>query len=129
VSDHPKHTPGPWKVGRNGQKWNSPSSPTATVEAHRTYVEGVEPTVYRVADVIYPTTQEGCVGADERKANAHLIAAAPEMLEALKNLLETSEWLQSSGNLKSPIEPHPYGLGVMLAKSNARAAIAKAEGR
>lgn len=56
-------------------------------------------------------------------------AAAPNLLEALKNLLEILDWLGNSGNLNSPIEPHPYGLAVIMAKNSARGAIAKATGR
>lgn len=47
---------------------------------------------------------------DEQKANAHLIAAAPEMYEALKNLVESCQL---------------FGKDV----DEARAALAKAEGK
>ena len=42
---------------------------------------------------------------------------------ALKDLLEVVQWLQDSGNIKSPIEPHPFGLAVIQAKQQARAAL------
>jgi len=69
-----------------------------------------------------------CIQEDEARANARLIASAPEMFEALKNLMEVVDWLSSSGNLKSPIEPHPFGLGVIQAKQDARTALRKATG-
>jgi hypothetical protein len=52
-----------------------------------------------------------------------------ETLKALEDLLETLQWLQDSGNLKSPIEPHPFGLGVIMAKQQARSAIANARAK
>lgn len=48
-----------------------------------------------------------------------------ELVEALKNLYETVEWLTKSGNIKSPIEPHPYGLAVIMAKQSARALLTR----
>ena len=53
-----------------------------------------------------------------------LHAVAPELAGALRDLLDTLQWLQDSGNLKSPIEPHPYGLGVLAAKQWARGVLA-----
>ncbi|MCD9005178.1 hypothetical protein LDO31_02815 [Luteimonas sp. XNQY3] len=48
------------------------------------YVEGAGKTTYRLGEVTYPTTTGATVGAAERAANARLIAAAPELLEALQ---------------------------------------------
>jgi hypothetical protein len=53
---------------------------------------------------------------EEAKANYHLIAAAPELLEALEELL-SREWQDDDG---APT--------LEVARSNARAAIAKARG-
>lgn len=55
------------------------------------------------------------IGEQDNKANAHLIAAAPELLEALKELA-TEEWRDDD----DPI--------LDRARCKARAAIAKAEG-
>ena len=40
-----------------------------------------------------------CADSDEVEANAHLIAAAPELLEALENLLEYTVVLDGPGNV------------------------------
>jgi len=50
----------------------------------------------------------------------------PCLATALNDLLEVVEWLTMSGNIKSPITPHPYGLAVMMAKQNARRELSKA---
>jgi hypothetical protein len=102
-----KHTPGPWRVGREiGQ---SQLIPRIEILRDVTYVEGVKPTTYYLAEVCYPTTTGNTAGAAERAANASLIAAAPELLEALLQLL-----------------PGADAMGWDTSK--ARAAIAKATG-
>ena len=98
-----QHTPGPWsEVGKT--------------RTRSEIIGGKEST--HIADV-----------PSHAIANARLIAAAPDLLAALRDMDDLLQWLQDSGNLKSPIEPHPYGLGVMLAKQAARAAILKATGQ
>lgn len=86
----PKHTPGPWRVVPTGAgnvliQSDSVSQTVATVH-----------------------------GA-EQAANARLIAAAPELLEALQLAVGI-------------IENHP-AMGAMAVPPSFRAAIAKAEGR
>jgi len=83
-----KHTPGPWYVEEHErQRWNSPTTPTRGVvtqaEHHGSW------TVYLIGEVSYPTSAQGSVGALERLANAHLIAAAPELLADLKDAADT----------------------------------------
>jgi len=63
-----KHTPGPWKVISGAIVHSSDSAPVA--EMNRTE-EASKAGIYPV----------------ERDANAHLIAAAPELLKACKRLL------------------------------------------
>lgn len=64
-----KHTPGPWKV--------EPEDDRFVVGADNQSIYGA---LARRFD-------------DEAMANAHLIAAAPELLEACKVLLAHAEWI------------------------------------
>ena len=93
-----EHTPGPWKIERHydsGYKNISAQKHTA------------------LAQVVWCMEDED--RSPECEANAHLIAAAPELLDALCYLLEAS-----SGQ-----GPHEQWLAAM---DQARAAIAKATG-
>jgi hypothetical protein len=71
-----EHTPGPWRISRH---------PDGEVDspAQFTRIYGPQPSRW-VADVGYYEA--------EWKANAHLIAAAPDLLASLKEL---SEWMRS----------------------------------
>ena len=92
-----KHTPGPWKVlSEEAIRIKSQDGSLLAMLHHLRGVHGVN----------------GRIPIEEVHANARLIAAAPELLEALKELLGLAErhgWLH-------------------VAVNNARAAIAKAEG-
>ena len=68
-----KHTPGPWKVGRY--------TPNATEISILT--TGGAPVTPAWGPKFY-------VNSEQAKANARLIAAAPDLLEALKDLLGTT---------------------------------------
>ena len=102
-----KHTPGPWRI--------------LPEECDKPYIR-VRGTVlgarYKVANVITPS-YEGVHEreAEETRANARLIAAAPELLEALKLMVE--RFADSAGY---------FGDFKSDAVKNAEAAIAKAEG-
>jgi hypothetical protein len=87
-----KHTPGPWRV-----------------DSHFNIF-------YKDAMVAFPCISGGL----DQKANARLIAAAPELLEALENLLKAVEWTETK-----PVH-HLTSLGRGMAK--AKIAIAKATG-
>lgn len=94
------HTPGPWAVG--GESGN---------DGEAEEIVAADRTICWTADTF--TDEEGAAITDEDRANARLIAAAPELLAACKYLLENAEaagWSE-----------------FMLA--DARAAIANAEGR
>ncbi len=89
-----KHTPGPWKIDENNEL------PLAVIQDHE---EGQG--ICELETVSFDT--------DETQANARLIAAAPELLEACKNLVAFLEQIGyvSTGNTPT---------------ANARAALAKA---
>ena len=88
-----KHTPGPWSY------WNGICSPGGRVTQDETGTHIAIPTVYANAQLT--------------DANARLIAAAPELFEALKSVLD----MASSG---------VPNFGTVV---SARAAIAKSTGK
>lgn len=97
----PKHTPGPWKVethAKNLEVWNQ-NTHIATMNMHYKYED--QPAI--------------------DKANAHLIAAAPELLESLGNVIGILE--NYTGDMPNCIEADLYG-----PLKDAYAAIAKATG-
>lgn len=97
-----QHTPGPWFA-----------------DGH--YICSAEPDIY--ARQIAVTCDDGITGNSERIANARLIAAAPELLEALNGLFEQCSMIHKQ-----------WGDGDNTRAADAaiaagRAAIARAEGR
>lgn len=99
------HTPGPWRVWEAGKEsWEicEPSNPNR--QSH------------------FANVRVGNMWGEEGKANARLIASAPELLEALKDLVSAEEQYveDAKAQLDDPISD---------AVESARAAIAKAEGR
>jgi hypothetical protein len=77
---------------------------------------------YKIANVLAPD-YEGAneLEADETRANARLIAAAPELLEALRDMLSGWKYIREvHGDL--------YGVGWDRAQEKAESAIAKATG-
>ncbi|HEL2957133.1 TPA: hypothetical protein UL931_000330 [Stenotrophomonas maltophilia] len=105
-----KHTPGPWKVFPE--------------EAHRDYVR-VRGTAlgrrFKIANVPTPI-HEGVTERDveETRANARLIAAAPELLAAL---IKADQMFRDIGFVAEADRARPGSLGAEI-----RAAIAKATG-
>ncbi len=104
-----KHTAGPWKAfdnaGKNMQGYQQPSGVHGTGENRMTLICGC------FGDI------EG--GADTASANARLIASAPELLEALEALLETS-------NVKAIEHGNSYDVRHV---KKARDVVAKARGQ
>ena len=101
-----KHTPGPWQIrfARNGYPYQI-DAPNGSEGA------GGIRTVTRWGAISFPSSTEGL-------ANARLIAAAPDLLEAAKTLVESHK------------EADPMAAGMMLACAlhMAEAAIARATG-
>ena len=91
-----KHTPGPWQIGKNFG--------SVVCDTPVPGISGSDDTEYYGGHLIAESVTE---------ANARLIAAAPELLEALKELMVAADRVSA--------EPVTW-LG------KARAAIAKAEG-
>lgn len=95
------HTPGPWTVNED----------TGEIEAHCMVLGNV----YGAED--FPCCEDD-EGLQECKANALLIAAAPDLLEALKDVLDAFDCLGECDCEGSSL----------CAVCNAQNAIAKAEG-
>lgn len=99
-----KFTPGPWEAERNSSYWE--------VRPHRKWNDDHIP--YSIGDVC--ASEPGNPDGGLQEANARLIAAAPDLLEALEDMLED------------------FGLNYMdfdaydAVTSKAKAAIAKATG-
>lgn len=70
------HTPGPWVIIPGGDEWSSGRIAT------------IEPKPETMADVNYWIVAEVNYRRDEHAANANLIAAAPDLLEALEAFVE-----------------------------------------
>lgn len=98
------HTPGPWVVG--GASGNEGEA-REIVAASRTIAWSASTW----------DEDEGDVVTEEDDANAHLIAAAPDLLAALKELVDYDEGSN---------EPGEFGYEIL---QRCKAAIAKAEGR
>ena len=111
TQDKKRHTPGPWHVGAgNGEG-------SIFAENGRTRLEIGGTTLHPIAQMGRGWDEE------EDEANARLVAAAPELLEALR-------WF--ADELPSIIRTHcPLGIPMSVSKAHdiACAAIAKAEGR
>lgn len=107
-----QHTPGPWQI----ETWNYSGS--RTVPTIRTAKDAIA----QLCNLWRPEDNPHEMGVAEQEANARLIAAAPDMLAALKAFLRAPS-IGSSGPGSVSIEVQTFNL------NEARAAIAKAEGR
>lgn len=74
-----QHTPGPWQLGYFRMDGYNYTKIDAVVDGHKKYIASVDIT--------------------NDRANAHLIAAAPELLEALEGLLTDITEYQQINNL------------------------------
>ena len=78
TAEKPKHTPGPWKLRSVGRD-------VLAIVAHPQHDH------YEVEVSRSVTNIPGLAEGEEWSANARLIAAAPEMLEALEDIVEQWE--------------------------------------
>ena len=119
-----KHTPGPWAIyGRA----------IYTADKRKHWIENRDRRAVYVAQVRARHDSEiGChvddvednpVCEQEAEANARLISAAPDLLEALERMLETAE------RLKEQVDYHEGFSGEYQSFKMARAALAKAKGQ
>lgn len=97
-----QHTPGPWHITRTAR------GHVRMIRCERTLPGAIEGLA--VAKIVH------AVGFDEEHANARLIASAPDLLQALKASVKSAEHYGAD----------PYQEPWLI---DARAAIAKAEGR
>lgn len=113
-----KHTPGPWVLGKPGRN----AEDEHMCEVMTAYANGSDAKSY---DLICECRKGSSVRIPvaEKIANARLIAAAPEMLEALR---EAEKELRG---LYKAIAPHGDFASRSEGISGIVAAIAKAEGR
>ena len=110
-----KHTPGPWVVGSHDflDQWVCIDAPSGDHDLDYKSWEGVA--------MAYGCEESPSKGLKKAKANAILIAAAPELLEALTDaVIDFDNWAAHEDN-------HPHEHLVAWAEK-ARAAIAKAKG-
>ena len=98
------HTPGPWKYEQSA---TDPSDFIVTEPTGRTICEPNDPLYANDIEEFAPGLR--FISVAEAQANARLIAAAPELLEALRRVID------------SPWEPDKWRLEVNIA-------IAKAQG-
>ena len=105
-----KHTRGCWSAYLPSKRCQGPNDDRQTMVLHP---DG-ERLICRLGEGV--SNRKGTIPPEEIEANAVLIASAPELLGALKLLVESLTWEENrSGITYAGIEP-------------ARAAIAKAEG-
>ena len=108
-----QHTKGSWKIGKN----NIVSTKEEYGECRKGHVEIDAP---GWGGLIICHRHEINENDNECLANAKLIAAAPELLEALQELLQVKEWKDKNGKDEHYLKAQP------VAWQNAKAAINKA---
>lgn len=116
MSTNPKHTPGPWKITH---KHPDPDTAKGYMEIMQSNGSGFE------IGISCSICEQYLADDPIQKANAHLIAAAPDILEALKQLVKINE--DHDDSIAKILGAPPGWKDEYLDK--ARSAIAKAEGR
>jgi hypothetical protein len=105
------HTPGPWEVDLDNREDDEAGECIAIVKEGHGYIAGIH---------ILPTADEyeTIKFTDEDRANARLIAAAPDLLAALKELLARAD---------SRFNYSHYDSGLQAAFIEAKQAVAMCE--
>ena len=98
------HTPGPWTVYEDEEE----GTLVVQYEVSSGYYLPI------LGEILSSSIASDDPFSDEDRANARLIAAAPDMLEALKAVIDNEHWM---------------GLMSCMRLTMVRAAIAKAEGK
>lgn len=117
-----RHTPGPWRVER--QRY--PSTANFAIQTELPCINGLSAWC-TLASCFLPDEAEvgytdGALSAESAEANARLIAAAPDLLAALRGLLE-------AGNYATPQDARRENAVLASHVQAAWDAIAKTEGR
>lgn len=112
-----KHTPGPWVVDLTGPFLLGGDSVPVEGQSTETGLIHREICTVLLDTDAYPEGKEFL----EDCANARLIAAAPDLLEALKSLLSETEEIEYHSMVEAQ--------SMQIEQDKARVAIAKAEGR
>ena len=107
-----KFTPGPWSVVEDIARDRDVNGHAIGDE----YIAGFN-VESGTKEVVSCEGISGC--GDEERANAHLIAAAPDLYEALNNVMS---------EISSCLRDEEYYFGTTERFDNARAALAKARG-
>lgn len=109
-----KHTPGPWVVGASDflEQWVCIDAPIGDRDLDYKSWEGIA--------MAYGCEESPSKGLEKAKANAQLIAAAPELLEVLESICA-----MQARNYGDATQTH---LDLPYLTDKARAAIAKAKG-
>lgn len=116
-----KHTPGPWRI----------RPVDYGVETRENFIQVLRVVSADGSKLISRLTEYSHAAAtEEEKANARLIAAAPELLRALKEIAEIGGNLPDARltNRSGPNDAAHRGLMYCQARSIARALLAEIEG-
>lgn len=117
-----KHMPGPWAVDKNGLSGYGDNGNTFNVIGRGGEAVASLPSSFRLLD----TNDGDTIGFRTEQANAHLIAAAPTLLEAVA--MSTAELMKAAARLQAL--DNPVIANAVLAQCDFnRAVIAKTEGR
>lgn len=122
-----KHTPGPWSHWED-QKDRAPAPDDAGGVSNAPFGICAADSGISIAELWFGTDCGQHISRDEAEANATLIAAAPEMLEALKVAQGALAMLVSPDAIISTSSAQAWAAAVE-AEAKARASIAWAEGR